>query len=89
MSWNELRAKLTAVSWLNVGALTFLAVSAACFVWTFVNRDFERSASAHGEVSAAGTVAAALTNANAPTTSYLTNASMDALTRRLLAGQMG
>src|SRR5687768_11949263 len=83
------RAKLTAVSWWNVAGMTFLAVIAAGFIWSIVNRDFIRTANADGEVTAAGTIAAALTNANAPTASYLTNAAMDALTRRLLASQMG
>jgi hypothetical protein len=86
---SEVRSKLTSVSWWNVAGATFLAIIALGYGWSFINRDFVRTASANGEVTAAGTIAAALTNANAPTTSYLTNAALDALTERMLASQLG
>jgi hypothetical protein len=83
------RTKLTGVSWGNVAGAVFVTVIALGYGWSFANRDFLRTSSANGEVSTAGFVAAALTNANAPTTSYLTNAALDALTERMLAKQMG
>lgn len=61
----------------------------AGYVWSIVNREFVTTASANGEVSAASTIAAALTNRNAPTAAYLTNAALDAVTERMLASQMG
>ena len=89
MRESRLRQKLTGVSWGNVAAATFLAIIALGYGWSFMNRDFVRTASAAGEVSIASTIAAAMTNANAPTTAFLTNATLDALTERMLASQMG
>ena len=82
-------AKLAAINWWNVAAATFLAIIAAGYGWSFMNRDVLRTASANGEVTTAGTIAAALTHSDAPTTSYLTNAALDALTERMLASQLG
>lgn len=76
------------VSWLNIAGTAFIVVIAIGYIWSFVNRDFV-TGTANGEVSAAGTIAAALTNRNAPTASYLTNAALDELTERMLAGQLG
>jgi uncharacterized protein YcbK (DUF882 family) len=86
---SDLRSNLTTVSWWNVAAGCFLAILALGYSWSFANRDFIRTASANGEVTTAGTIAAAMTNANAPTTSYLTNAALDAITERMLASQLG
>jgi hypothetical protein len=83
------RSILAGVSWLNIAGGAFLVLLAWGYLWSIVNRDFVTTASANGEVSAAGTIAAALTNRNAPTASYLTNAALDALTERMLASQMG
>ena len=83
------RWKLTDESWLNIAGTAFLVLIAAGYGWSIVNRDFVRTGSANGEVTAAGTVAAALTNANAPTAAYLTNAALDALTERMLAKELG
>jgi hypothetical protein len=80
---------LTGVNWWNVAAGAFLVVIALGYGWSFRHPEFVRTASANGEVGAAGTIAAAMTNASAPTTSYLTNAALDALTARILSGQMG
>ncbi len=85
-SW---RSNLTAISWANVAGAAFLAVIVIGYGWSFANREFLRTSSANGEVSIGGTIAAALTNTNAPTTAYLTNAALDALTQRMLASQMG
>jgi hypothetical protein len=82
-------AKLTAVNWWNVAAGSFLAIIALGYAWSFTNRDVLRTSSANGEVTAAGTIAAAMTNSDAPTASYLTNAALDALTARMLASQLG
>jgi hypothetical protein len=86
---NEPRQNLTRVSWWNIAGGAFLAIIALGYVWSFRNRDAIRTASANGEVSAAGAIAAALTNTDAPNTAYLTNAALDALTERMLASQMG
>ena len=83
------RPNLTRINWWNVAGAAFLAVIALGYGWSFMNRDFVRTASANGEVGAVGTIAAAMTNANAPTTAYLPNAALDALTERMLASQMG
>ena len=83
------RAKLTAINWWNVAGGAFVAIIALGYGWSIMNRDFVRTASANGEVGIAGTIAAAMTNKNAPTTAYLTNAALDALTERMLASQMG
>jgi hypothetical protein len=85
----KLRPNLTGISWWNVAGAAFIAIIALGYGWSLINRDFVRTGSANGEVSAAGTIAAALTNANAPTASYLTNAALDALSERMLASQMG
>lgn len=78
-----------AADWWNVAGATFVAIIAAGYGWSFMNRDFLRTATADGEVTAAGMIAAALTNTNAPTTSYLTNAALDEITERVLRRQMG
>ena len=83
------RTNLTRINWWNVAAGAFIAVIALGYGWSFVNRDFVKTASANGEVGIAGTIAAAMTNKNAPTTAYLTNAALDALTERMLASQLG
>ena len=85
----DLRQKLTRVSWGNVAGAVFLAIIALGYGWTLRNREFVQTANANGDVSIAGTIAAAITNKDAPTTAYLTNAAMDALTERMLASQMG
>jgi hypothetical protein len=77
------------VSWLNVAGASFTAIIALGYLWTLFNRDVVRTASANGEVSALGTIAAAMTNRDAPTVAYLTGAALDALTQRMLASQMG
>ncbi|HET9425466.1 MAG TPA: hypothetical protein VFO55_08850 [Gemmatimonadaceae bacterium] len=79
----------TSVSWLNIAGASFLVLIVAGYVWSFANRDFLSTGSASGEVSVLGTIAAAITHKNAPTTAYLTNATLDALTERMLASQMG
>jgi hypothetical protein len=83
------RPKLTAINWWNVAGAAFVAIIALGYGWSFVNRDFVKTSSADGEVGIAGTIAAAMTNKDAPTTAYLTNAALDALTERMLASQMG
>lgn len=86
---SDLRSKLTGASWLNVAGGVFVALIALGYGWSFVHRDELRTASADGEVTAAGAIAAAMTNANAPTAAFLTNAALDALTDRMLASQLG
>lgn len=85
----ERRPKVIRVSWWNIAGGAFLAIIALGYAWSFKNRDALRTASAGGDVSAIGTVAAALTNVNAPTTAYLTNAALDAITERMLGSQLG
>src|SRR4051812_41487314 len=85
----DLRQKLTRINWWNVAGGVFVAIIALGYTWSFANRDFVRTASANGDVGAIGTIAAAMTNKDAPTTAYLTNAALDALTERMLASQMG
>lgn len=85
-TWSTLRS---GVSWLNIAGASFLVLILAGYIWTVANRDFVTTDSANGEVSALETIAAAITNKNAPTTAYLTNATLDALTERMLAGQLG
>lgn len=77
------------ISWLNVGGTAFLAIIAAGYIWSFFNRDFVSSASANGDVSPLATIGAALTHKDAPTAAYLTSATLDALTDRMLASQLG
>lgn len=83
------RWSIAGVSWLNIAGASFLVLIVVGYLWSFVNRDFLRTDSANGEVSSISMVSAALTNRNAPTTAYLTNATLDALTERMLASQMG
>ena len=74
---------------MNVAGAVVIAIVAIGYGWSIAHRDELRTESANGEVTVAGTIAAALTNKNAPTTAYLTGAAMDALTERMLKGQMG
>ncbi len=74
----------------GIGAVV-LGILAVGWVWSFI-RSKQITASADGEVSpptAVGTITAALTNRNAPSTAYLTNAALDLLTERMLASQLG
>jgi hypothetical protein len=88
-STGRARKAIAGVSWGNVAGASFLAIIAAGYLWSFVNRDFVQTASANGEVSTIANIAAAITNKDAPTTAYLTNAALDALTERMLASQLG
>jgi hypothetical protein len=83
------RPNLTRVSWWNIAAGAFLALVAIGYGWSFRHRDELKTGSANGEVSALGTITAALTRPNAPNAAYLTNAALDALTERMLARQLG
>src|SRR5258708_13196042 len=74
----------------GIGAVV-LGILAVGWVWSFI-RSKQITASADGEVSpptAVGAITAALTNRNAPSTAYLTNAALDLLTERMLASQLG
>lgn len=88
-AFSSISSMLRGVSWLNIAGATFLVLIGAGYLWSFVNRDEISTASANGEVSAIGAIAAAMTNKDAPTVAYLTNATLDALTERMLASQMG
>jgi hypothetical protein len=85
----EPRPKLTRVSWLNVAGAAVVALIAVGYGWSFAHRDVVRTGSANGEVTVAGSIAAAMTNGNAPNAAYLTNAALDALTERMLGSQLG
>jgi hypothetical protein len=78
--------RLTRGSTLNIASGVFVALLVIGYVWSFINRDHLRSSTAGGEVGAIG---AALTSRNAPTTAFLTDAALDALTERMLAKQRG
>ena len=76
---------------LSVVGLVVLGILALGWGWSFTHSK-EIAASADGEVSpptAVGTITAALTNRNAPSTAYLTNAALDLFTERMLASQLG
>lgn len=71
--------------------VALLAVLAIGWGWSLTHSK-QIAASADGEVSppsAVGTITAALTNRNAPSTAYLTNAALDLFTERMLASQLG
>jgi hypothetical protein len=89
MSVSGPRQNLTRVSWWNIAGGAFLALIALGYGWSFRNRDQLKTGSASGDVSALGTIAAALTRPNAPSTAYLTNAALDAITERMLGSQLG
>src|SRR4051812_36013690 len=60
--------------------------------WSFVHaRNVTSTASSNGEVvgGAAGAIAAGLTNRDAPTAAYLTNAALDLITSRMIRSQLG
>jgi len=90
---SERRAGLSARAERNLSGIgvAVLALLTLGWGWSFTHSK-EIAASADGEVSpptAVGTIAAALTNRNAPSTAYLTNAALDLLTERMLASQLG
>ena len=71
--------------------IAVLVVLALGWGWSFAHSK-DVAATADGEVSplnAVGTITAALTNRDAPSTAYLTNAALDLLTERMLASQLG
>jgi hypothetical protein len=68
-----------------------LALLAIGWGWSLTHAK-EIVETSNGEVAqpgAVGTVAAALTNRNAPSAAYLTNAALDLLAQRILASQLG
>src|SRR5438552_11659012 len=73
---------------IGVALLVLLAVG---WGWS-IGHGREHSTVAEGEVagsSAAGKIAAALTNRDAPSTAYLTNAALDLITERMIRSQLG
>src|SRR5438270_3125163 len=73
--------------WNVVGGLV-LAILAVGWGWSLTHAR-ELSQTSNGEVglNAVGAVAAALTNRDAPSTAYLTNAALDLLEARMLASE--
>jgi hypothetical protein len=77
--------------WATVVGGALLLVLAIGWGWSFVHVRHLTSAS-NGEVvpaGAAGTIAAGLTNRDAPTAAYLTNAALDLIMARMIRSQLG
>src|ERR1043165_10206484 len=75
-------------TWAGVGLLVLLAVG---WGWSIANSR-THSTVADAEVagsSTAGAIAAALTNRDAPSAAYLTNAALDLITARMIRSQLG
>jgi hypothetical protein len=88
--WNRAGLSFSAERLLTSVGIGVLGLLAAGYLWSFVNRDeVAASATADGEVSAIGAITSAITNRDAPSTAYLTNAALDLLTERMLASQLG
>ena len=74
---------------LTVAGIGVLVLFAGGYLWSFINRDQLAIASADGEVSPLSAITAALTNRDAPSTAYITNAALDLFTEQMLASQLG
>jgi hypothetical protein len=75
--------------WLDIagGLLVFLFVVG--WVWSFANARNLSAAEAEGGTTAGSRITAALTNGDAPTTAYVTDAALNAIVGRILAKQRG
>jgi uncharacterized protein YcbK (DUF882 family) len=79
-------------AWLNLSAGVVVAIFALAWSWSIYNaRDLAAARAESGDVAVgrAGRVVAALTNMNAPTTSYLTDAALVAAANHALDNQRG
>jgi hypothetical protein len=78
--WNRAGISPRAERWLEVASSLVLGLVAVAWIWTIVQARSDTTDQSAGETTpATRSVAAALTNADAPSTAYLTGAALEAL----------
>src|SRR5438094_9889044 len=88
--WNRVGLSSGAERYLTGAGAVLLGILALGWIWS-ISRARETAETSEGEVAptAVGAITAALTNRDAPSTAYLTNAALDAFTERMLGSQLG